>query len=196
MTSPEVVTPTDLVVLARKATATYLRSRPSLRPEREDMMGDASLAAHIAHQRYDGTGTFKGYAYPLVTFAIIDGLRLRGRLTRKDYADARNGVGMTAARLAPLHLSHDDLTSTDVADLQGETPHRHLEGQLAALSALRLLDEWPREQEVIRRVVLEGEPQMCVAKDFGVSESRICQLRSVALWRLRHHPDMPDTLTG
>ena len=196
MTTHEVVvTPTDLVALATKATAVYLRRRPSLYPQREDMLGDASLAAHIAHQRYDGTGSFGGYAYPLIVFAIVDGLRFRGRLTRKDYADAKDGTDIAPSHLVPLYLSNA-ATDIGVADPRAEVPHRQVEARMAALSMLDLLKDWPREQEVIRRVVLGSEPQAAVAHDFGVDESRICQLKSVALGRLRNHPDMADTLAG
>lgn len=189
----------SLVDLARKATFTYLRRRPGLYSQRDDMLGDASLAAHIAHQRYDGSGTFGGYAYPRVVFAIIDGLRARGFLCRQDYAAAGEQGGgnvLASVQLDPLSLSDPYLMNFDVVDPRSEVPLRHVEGRVAAPQVLRLLDPWPREQEVIRRVDLDGEMQVAVARDLGVTESRVCQLRRVGLRRLRNYLGLSGTLAG
>ena len=197
MIAIEVVTPADLVELAKKATAVYLRSRPNLLWQRDDILGDATLAALLAHQRYDGTGSFGGYAYPLVVFAIVDGLRFRGRLTRQDYAVLKEGKEeLLPEKLEPLSLSQPELAGLNNVDPLSEVSYRDVEVRAAIPRILSMLDPWPREREVIRRVILQGERQAAVARDLGVTESRVCQLRSVALQRLRNHPDMPDTLAG
>ena len=189
------VTPAELVAVARKATFTYLHNKPSLSWQRDDMLGDAMLSAHVAYQRWDGSGVFAGYAYPRVVFGIIDGLRSRSYLTRKAYADFGGQLdtdSVPPAHLVPLHLTYDDLTSRSVADPHAEDPYRHFEARMTVPWMLSLLR--PREREVIRRVDLGGELQADVARDFGVTEPRISQLRSVALWRLRNNPDVREAL--
>ena len=184
------VTPADLVVVAQTATFTYLRTRPSLTEQRDDMLGDAMLAAHIAHQRWNGSGVFAGYAYPRVVFGIIDGLRLRGHRTRRDYAT--NPDLLPQACLNPLSLTDEDLARLDITDPHAEDPYRRVEARMTACKALECL--CGREREVIRRVDLNGEMQADVGRDMGISESRVCQIRSVALWRLRNNPGVREVM--
>ena len=174
------VTPADLVVVARRAASIYLRTRPALLSQKDDMLGDAMLAAHVAHQRWDGQGVFAGYAYPRVVFGIIDGLRARGRLTRRDYA-AR--AECPSSHLNPLNLTNDDLVKLDAADPYAEDPYRRVEDRMMVSWLLSCL--CGREREIICRVDLCGEMQAAVGRDMGISESRVCQLRRVGLWRLR-----------
>lgn len=186
------VTPADLVSVARRATFCYLRKRPTLAWQTDDMLADAMLAAHIAHQKWDGRQEFSAFAYERCVYAIIDGFRLRGHRNRRDYAT--NPDLLPQACLDPLSLTDEDITSRDVADPHAEDPYRRVEARMTATQVMTLLRPWPREQEVIRRVDLDGEMQADVGRDMGISESRVCQLRRVALRRLRDNPNVRGAL--
>ena len=182
------VTPADLVSAARKATFCYVRKRPVLAWQADDMLGDAMLAAHIAHRKWDGGGTFAAFAYERCVYAIVDGLRSRGHRNRRDYAT--NSDLLPRSCFDPLSLTDEDLARLDVTDAHAEDPYRRVEARMTATQVMTLLRPWPREQEVIRRVDLDGEMQADVGRDMGISESRVCQLRRVALRRLRNNPDV------
>ena len=186
------VTPADLVSVARRATFCYLRKRPTLTWQTDDMLADAMLAAHIAHQKWDGREEFGAFAYGRCVYAIIDGFRLRGHRNRRDYAT--NPDLLPQACLDPLGLTDEDLARLDVTDPYGEDSYRCVETRMTICKMLECLRA--QEREVILRVDLGGELQAVVGRDMGVSESRVCKIRSAALWRLRHHPDMQNTLDG
>ena len=178
------VTPADVVNVARRAAYGYLRSRPSLAWQSDDMLGDAMLAAHVAHQRWNGNGTFGGFAYPRVVGGVIDGLRSRSYLTRRDYATRRSTV--------PLSLSTEDLVRLDIADPHAEDGNRRVESQMTVcwmLGRLRV-----REREVIQRVDINGEMQADVGRDMGISASRVCQIRKVALQWLSNNLDVEEVV--
>ena len=184
------VTPADLVSAAGKATFCYVRKRPVLAWQADDMLGDAMLAAHIAHRKWDGSGTFAAFAYVRCVYAIVDGLRSRGHRNRRDYAT--NPDLLPQSCLDPLSLADEDLARLDVTDLHGEDPHRRVEARMTTCKALECL--CAREREIILRVDLDGEMQADVGRDMGISESRVCQLRRVALQHLRDNPDVREAL--
>ena len=171
------VTPADLVDVARTAVATYLRKKPWLAWQTDDMLSDAMLAAHVAYQRWDHSGAFKGYAYPRIVFKVIDGLRARGRLTRRDLA-------LPVEQVPPDHFDAVALLANeDVDDPHAQDPYRRVEDRMTVVWLLSYL--CGREREIICRVDLCGEMQAAVGRDMGISESRVCQLRRVGLRRLR-----------
>lgn len=184
------VTPADLVSVARRATFCYLRKRPTLAWQTDDMLADAMLAAHIAHQKWDGREEFSAFAYGRCVYAIIDGFRLRGHRNRRDYAT--NPDLLPQACLDPLSLTDEDLARLDVTDPYGEDSYRCVETRMTTCKALECL--CAREREIILRVDLNGEMQADVGRDMGISEARVCQLRKVALKHLRDNPDVREAL--
>jgi RNA polymerase sigma factor for flagellar operon FliA len=61
----------------------------------------------------------------------------------------------------------------------------------AALDALP-----PRERLILARSYFEEHPLRQIARDLGVTESRVCQLRAQALARLRKMPDLAAVAAG
>lgn len=61
----------------------------------------------------------------------------------------------------------------------------------AALDALP-----PRERLILARSYFEERPLRQIAKELGVTESRVCQLRAQALARLRRMPDLAAVAFG
>ena len=160
-----------LVNVARQAAYKYVRTRPGLIQQSDDILGDALLAAHIASQRWDGRGTFGGFAYGRCVYAIIDGLRSRGVLTRRNYAQRPD---WSPAR------------NVDVLDIPDATALRsqyRVELRLTVQRLLTLLSR--RQRDVLVRNVMNAEPCEALAADYGLSQARVWQIRREALACLR-----------
>jgi RNA polymerase sigma factor (sigma-70 family) len=120
-----------------------------------------------ASERYDpARGAFSTYALPCIIGAILD-----GRRARRGYRD------VTYARrfVAEAGELPDDLASSDHADGAAE----------AALVRAAVLALPEQERAVLSLLYFEELPARDVARVMGVHESRVSQVKTQALGRLR-----------
>jgi RNA polymerase sigma factor (sigma-70 family) len=113
----------------------------------------------------------------------IDGIRQRtgrnkdGRNLRREFEDS----------MLRLDKEIEDGNESILGRFAGEE-----EDALGEVVVDELLAQLPdREREVVRRSVLEGETEASIARDFGVSEARVSQIRVRALNRLRGEATTP-----
>jgi RNA polymerase sigma factor (sigma-70 family) len=164
--------------------------------ERNEAVSDGMLALAQAVTDWEGDRSLRqscrnnrsGFIGGRVKRGMIDGIRQRnGR--------AKSGYGKQRFRESALSLDypvHRDSSAknrtTSLLDLTGE-PDADLERVGESEYVAQMLSRLPaREREVVERNVLGGETEASIAKDLGVSESRISQLISRALSRLRDEP--------
>lgn len=88
----------------------------------------------------------------------------------------------------------DDTLLTLIPDNEAEQPFRDIEEadycRLIRETVAEILRDRPREIEVIERRYYNGESQMSIAADSGVSHARISQIEAKALRKLRNSPQM------
>lgn len=87
-----------------------------------------------------------------------------------------------------------DTLLTLIPDNEAEQPFRDIEEadycRLIRETVAEILKDRPREIEVIERRYYNGESQMSIAADSGVSHARISQIEAKALRKLRNSPQM------
>lgn len=126
----------------------------------------------------------------------------------KNHAAALIGVRTTRTRNEPLNRYRGDIDSpldgidgdssetigTTTPDPEAEQPFRDIEEadycRLIRETVAEALKDTPREIEVIERRYYNGESQMSIAADSGVSHARISQIEAKALRKLRNSPQM------
>jgi RNA polymerase sigma factor FliA len=152
------------------------RDRPLSRPMAEKIAQFALLSEQMA---------FKAGREP-TQIEVARGLKLTP-------AKASEVMRMRALRLTSLDAQADEMHQ-EVPDDE-ETPeeqaiqtvlHEELRGHIA-----RLL---PRDREIIQRIYWQRQKHSQVADDLGISESRVSQLQSRALSRLRQMLNEEDDL--
>lgn len=117
------------------------------------------------------------------------------------------GVRTTRERNEALNITHSSLdepldygdgdTSATIGDIipdqEAEKPFRDIEQEDYCRTVRELvaavLDEKPREHDVIKRRYYDNETLSTIAADMGVSGERVRQLEKVALRRLRKSPE-------
>ena len=151
---------------------------------RDDIVSDGMLALAEAVQAWDET--------PAARRKIPDRSRFLGVVIRRRCIDGirrRTGQGKNGQH--PRREFEDGMVRLDrETNDRGDTLLERFVGDedtiLGDAVVEDLLERLPeREREVVRRTVIEGETEISVARDFGVTESRISQLRAQALRRLR-----------
>jgi RNA polymerase sigma factor for flagellar operon FliA len=201
----EDLTPEALLQLARKVAGTYVRRHKRGTQEFDDYVQDAAAGGVRALETFDPSrGTYLStYLWTRMTGAIIDGLRARGHVTRRDLSRAReaqgaagdDGVGVVAflpaAALNPTSLDsllaglNDDGRGQDrwdAPDLAAGRDFEHVEN--VELVAWLIEQVHGREREVLERTLLGEETLKAVGASWGVTEGRVCQIRTKALTRL------------
>lgn len=134
---------------------------------------------------------FGGYAYKRIKYGIIDWLRQVGPYTRS----RRERVDVTA-------VSWVDEGDTELDDGRVPTEHQMsheqdtTDGDIVAddfvFYCLDQLD--PRERYVAHQMYVEGRTLAAIGEDLGVTESRVSQILSKALNRLRRDQGVIEAL--
>lgn len=125
----------------------------------------------------------------------------------KNHAAELIGVRTTRERNEALNITHSSLdepldygdgdTSATISDIipdqEAEQPFRDIEQEDYCRTVRELvaavLNEKPREHDVIKRRYYDNETLSTIAADMGVSGERVRQLEKVALRRLRKSPE-------
>lgn len=185
--------------LADQVIARHLRT--IVHADRDDVRSDGYLGLYQAAQTWDpALGSASAYVRFRVDAAIVDGWRQRlGRYegpTRTARLAQRHAIRLDA----PLHR---DGTGTwadvvhDGSDLAEDVVDHLTQPAIAGAGAralLQLLQRLPpRQHEALVATYLHGRRLHEVAADWGVTESRVTQIRNAALRQLRTWLDVDPT---
>lgn len=170
------------MTLVRQIAASVARRLPS-HIERDELVSLGALGWAEARVRFDPSRgvPFAGFAAMRIRGAILDGLRSVDTLTRGERRRARASAECTAPRV----VSSDEEVEAAAAPSDGDVSD--LLAQEEMLDELRAaLNGLPeRERLVVQRHFLDGVPMRAVGAELGVTESRISQIASGAVARLR-----------
>jgi len=152
----------------------------------EDLLQYGSLGLIAASRHYNpATGVpFHKYCRHRIHGAILDGLRAVDEMSRAQRKKRRNAE---PALCSVIPCQRPDVFEPDRLPSQDPDPE-HLafrtQRYAALSSACALLH--PRDQDIIRLYYLEGRTMKEIGAIIGVNESRVSQLHSRAIGRLRH----------
>lgn len=163
-------------ILARR----YFRSVPfPSTVEREDMLAEAWIGAILAVDGFDpGLGlSLRTYAERRIRGRILDYLRRMDLVTRKERRKIKGGEAA-----APVIISVLDFDLTDDQALQDLG---RFEAELDVGRLLERAELSDRHQLVLRQRYWTSGLDRELARQLGVTESRVSQLHTQAIRRLR-----------
>lgn len=165
-----------------------------LRIEVEDAIGEAEIALVQAARRFDPNRgiPFKAWATRRIQGAIIDFARNQDPAGRHQRIKEKEGVETKAARRGlPVRVLGD------IVDLEamGKLGEGLRATQDVSAQVREVLDDMkklpPRVREVLERHFVNDESLLSIAKSWGVTESRVCQLAGEARQRLLELRPLP-----
>jgi len=164
--------------IARWIAHKYANGR-SLAAEWADVYADASIGVLAAIRHFDPTRSLTQRAYVFIRArgAAIDGIRQRGYKTRKD----------VDTRRVPLSLDmlRDDVDDGGAGWDLGENDRGYDEVDAAETIPLLLVQLSRRPRFVIEAYYLAGRTLADIARELGVTESRVSQIHTQALRQMR-----------
>ncbi|HEY2744388.1 MAG TPA: sigma-70 family RNA polymerase sigma factor [Polyangia bacterium] len=167
--------------LVRQIAASIACRLPS-HVDRDELVSLGALGWVEARDRFDAARgvPFAGFAAARIRGAILDGLRAVDTLSRADRQRARRADEPTAPRI----FVDDALVAAAVAPEAAADASLMSDELIAELrGALATLPE--RERHIVERHFIDEVPLRTIGAELGVTESRICQLVSRAVARLR-----------
>ena len=167
--------------LVRQIAAAVSRRLPG-HIERDELVSLGALGWVEARARFDASRgvPFAGFAAARIRGAILDGLRAADTLSRAD----RKRAKAESSPVAPRIFADDALVAAAVApdaSVDGCMVQEELLEELRA--ALATLPE--RDRYIVQRHFIEEIPLRVIGAELGVTESRVCQLVSRSVARLR-----------
>jgi RNA polymerase sigma factor for flagellar operon FliA len=151
----------------------------SLAAEWADVYADASIGVLDAIRRFDPARsiTQKAYVFIRARGAAIDGIRQRSYTARKD----------VDARRVPLSLDMLRAAVDDGGDAwePSTTERGYAEVDAAETVPLLLVQLSRRRRFVIEAYYLAGRSMADIGRELGVTESRVCQILTLALRQMR-----------
>lgn len=195
-----VLAPEEILHMAKRAAA-IMQRRISFAGDVEEMAADAAVAGVRAVRSWkpEAGMRLEPYVWIRMRGDIIDGLRRRGHVSRGDMekVQAARKAGelgyesLDGPARRPVRLDELREVGFDSPDLTATLPFENVDNRDLARWLLghlptrqRVGTRTPSEREVIVRCVMNGERLGTVAREFGVTESRICQIKAKALDRL------------
>jgi RNA polymerase sigma factor for flagellar operon FliA len=178
---------TDYLPLVHQMVARRLRRLPP-NVLRDDLIaaGSYGLMQALRRNGQDRGPTFIWYARIRIDGAIVDELRSQDWLSRR----ARSRLARASDGPAPCPgvMSIEDLSDTQLENLHEDGPsaHSHVEesaARAAIVRAMACLTE--RERRLLTLHYFQAVELKDIAEEFGVSASRVSQLHSQALAKLK-----------
>lgn len=148
----------------------------------EELYSAGMMGLWKASQSYDPSrgAEFKTYAYHRIRGAILDELRALDFLPRSMRDRARE-EGVSAPAVVSLP-TNDDGSET----LVGEYAYEGVENSDLHLALLSEMGKLPEKMRLVMHLYYqEGMKMLDIAKDLGLTESRVSQIHSNAVARLR-----------
>jgi RNA polymerase sigma factor FliA len=181
--------------IAHRAAATY--GLP-VGLEANDLVSSGVIGLAEAWERFDASRgvAFEAYAVPRIRGAVIDAIRASDWVPRKARQRARN-TGEQVAVLVSLDGGRndgDDSQATQLADESAPVPGAALlagERKEELLENLKGLPE--REKMIVTQHYFHGVQLATIARELGVTESRVSQLHGRALRMLREGLEEADS---
>lgn len=172
------------LTLVKQIAASVARRLPS-HVDRDELVSLGAMGYAEARVRFDPSRgvPFAGFAAMRIRGAILDGLRAADTLSRGDRKRAREEATPTPPKIVsdPEEVDHALATASYDGDVSDLLAHQELVAELRA--ALATLPE--RERHVVTRHFFEEVPMKVIGAELGVTESRISQIISGAVARLR-----------
>jgi RNA polymerase sigma factor FliA len=170
------------MTLVKQIAASVARRLPS-HVERDELISLGALGWAEARQRFDASRgvPFAGFAAMRIRGAILDGLRQCDTLTRGERRRARDEATLTPARI----ISDEEEVQAAAAPQNGDTSDLLAQEEMVEelRAALATLPE--RERHIITRHFFEEVPMRAIGAELGVTESRISQIVTATMSRLR-----------
>ena len=185
-TAPGTPEDRELLRIARAAVRSVCRYDPDAPPgssyDETELQSDALLGVTHAVRawRPDGGASLATYVRLRAIGAVRDGIRDRGIVPRAAYAAGVRVEDLPEQRRRPL--------SAEALAFHGWSPRvPDFADRVAVTDQLvRALAALPaREQYVVRASVLRGDRLRVIGDELGLTESRVSQVRSAALAKLR-----------
>jgi RNA polymerase sigma factor for flagellar operon FliA len=176
--------PTAAMAFVRQIAASIARRMPE-HVDRDELVGLGTLGWAEARARFDPSRgvPFAGFAASRIRGAILDGLRRADTLSRADRRRAQQSSEPTLPRIVCDPVEYDAAVdrSADEGDVSDLLARRELCDELRV--AMQQLPE--RDRHVLSRHFFDDVPMRAIGAELGVTESRISQIVSAALVRLR-----------
>ena len=169
----------------------YLRRNPQVRHQGDDIISDALLGVTKGLRDHNpALGSLAGYCAYRASYQILDGFRERGPVPREAWARGMRVEDLPEERQRPISLEdlrgigkHGDSLVVSLRDEHGEDAYAQVDARLILARLLRLLP--PKLRDVLQAHDLEGETLRDIGARYGVTDTRICQIRRQALDELR-----------
>lgn len=174
----------ELIDVAVIAAGNYVKAHPHMWPQYDEILSDAALGAVAAAGRYNPAAgaNLATYCGKRAAGQILDGLRKRSPVRRGEFARGCTLDDLPEHRRTPIpiHLLAETGTPepTPVRELEDEVANSDLVERMLATCT-------ERERIVLKASLVHGYPLADIADYLGVTESRVHQIRSAALKRLR-----------
>ena len=167
--------------LVRQIAASVARRLPT-HVDRDELISLGALGWAEARARFDQSRgvPFAGYAAMRIRGAILDGLRAIDTLSRGDRKRAKADSSPTAPRIVndQAEVEAAVASEADASDvLQQEELRQELRGALERLPT--------RDRYILQRHFFDDVPMRAIGVELGVTESRISQIASAAVAKLR-----------
>ena len=169
------------MTLVRQIAASVARRLPS-HVDRDELVSLGALGWVEARARFDaGRGVpFAGFAAMRIRGAILDGLRAADTLSRGERKRAKADSAPTAPRIVSDE-SEINAAVADEADASERLQRSELVEELRAA-----LDRLPaRDRYIVSRHFFDDVPMRAIGIELGVTESRISQIVTAAIGKLR-----------
>jgi RNA polymerase sigma factor for flagellar operon FliA len=172
------------MALVRQIAASVARRLPT-HIDREELVGLGTLGWAEARMRFDRSRgvPFVGFAAARIRGAILDGLRRSDTLSRGDRRRAQQTNEPTLPRIVndPAEVEAAMDRAGEASDISDLLAQQEMVDELR--ESLGKLPE--RERFVLLRHFFDDAPMRVVGAELGVTESRISQIVSAAIERLR-----------
>ena len=170
------------MVLVKQIAASVARRLPS-HIERDELVSLGALGWAEARVRFDPSRgvPFAGFAAMRIRGAILDGLRAGDTLTRGERRRARQESTPSAPRIVSDNDELEAAAAPQDGDVSDVLAQEEMVEELRA--ALATLPE--RERYILSRHFFDDVPMRAVGAELGVTESRISQIVTAAVGRLR-----------
>lgn len=172
---------------AKSAVNLVIRGRYLDSHSYQECVSDALYGIARARLRFDpDLGTWEGYAFGSAVNAVRDGMRERMPLTRGQWNRGVRHADELPAWLRPAvsgDALREEYPNFDVAAPAGELELRHVEMSDYIDWLLGFVEG--REREVLVRHFLGEQTLAQIGAYWRVTESRVCQIKQVALREVR-----------
>jgi RNA polymerase sigma factor for flagellar operon FliA len=169
------------MTLVRQIAASVARRLPT-HVDRDELVSLGALGWAEARVRFDASRgvPFAGFAAMRIRGAILDGLRACDTLSRADRKRAKADSSPTAPRIVSDE-SEVDAAVADEADASEILLNEELRGELRVA-----LEQLPaRDRYIVQRHFFDDVAMRAIGIELGVTESRISQIVTAAVGKLR-----------